>query len=1283
MGESNARNMRGGEMDDIIFAGTATRPGRNHAEVTISLEHAPGLAPPPNQDASELEIVRRIVRGEGTGYRINGREARGRDVQTLFADIGSGSRASAMVSQGKVAALIAQKPEERRQVLEEAAGIAGLRARRHEAELKLRQAENNLTRADDLKGQLETQREGLKRQARQAARYRNLSGLTREAEAEYLSILAARAETAIIRAREAFVAARGQTQAAADAAEKATIRAFESEKAIPAPRAAEAEARTALERRRVEDEGLAEAEARAQAALAAAESRLATIAEDLSHAARVAEDGARAEEKLAAEAAGLAADAEALPGMIESAKAEEAAAIAAVAEAEQAAQAAADAAAQAQAQSETAAAAVQAAEARARRAEDQRRALATEHAQAEAGRVPPEAIAAAHTKLAEAEAAQAAAREGLEAAEKARAEAQAKLAEARRLFSEAETARTRALQDRDAAAARARRMAEQHGRLAQDREQAARALIPDEKLEAAKSALQAAEKAVAEARDELGQAEKARATAQSAHEEARRAASTAEARRTKLAAEAEGIAALLRAGQGQGRVAPILDSVGVPAGLEAAIAAALGETAEAGAAGQGPRHWRILPVGETRPPPGGATPLASLVESPAELARALSFVGLLPEGGDGDVLQAELLPGQALVDREGGFWRWDGFVARAGAPAPGAVRLQQRNRLRAARAEQDAAAAEAAQAEAARRAAAEAEQSAQRAEQAAREARRSAESRLESARGEAARLVAQSESAQSRLAAIEPQLARLAGEKAEAEQALAMAEAALAELPDPAALRVARDAAQNAEREALGAEARAREARARAEQAFEAARRDESRLAAQAASAESRLAALAPQLATLTAEASEAGAALEAARAEAAALPDPALARQAVETARATLAAARQAESNARTGVASLAGEGDRIALRQASLASEREGWATRTAEARARQQALAERHEAAKAEADSLRGAPAEATARRAAAGRILAEAEAVHAEAAMKLAAAETEQREAAEARRLADAALAATREAQLRAEAQVEAAETAGRNAMARIMERLGENPELPPPPEDLSDAAEDKARRKAERLTREREEMGPVNLRAEIELTEIEARIGSIDTDREEIGHAIAKLRGSIGHLNRAGRERLRAIFDRVDGEFRAIFTRLFGGGRAHLALVGSEDPLEAGLEIFAEPPGKKLSSLSLLSGGEQALTALSLVFAIFRCQPAPVCVLDEVDAPLDDANVERLCDMLEAMAAESGTRFLVVTHHPLTMARMHRLYGVTMQERGVSRLLSVDLGEAVGMVEGNG
>jgi chromosome segregation protein len=265
-------------------------------------------------------------------------------------------------------------------------------------------------------------------------------------------------------------------------------------------------------------------------------------------------------------------------------------------------------------------------------------------------------------------------------------------------------------------------------------------------------------------------------------------------------------------------------------------------------------------------------------------------------------------------------------------------------------------------------------------------------------------------------------------------------------------------------------------------------------------------------------------------------------------------------------------------------------------------------------------------------------------------------------------------------VRAEGVVQQADHAWGTVAERILERLGVNPALPDPPADLGPESQDRARKRLERLQKEREEMGPVNLRADVEAEEVEKQIATLDTEKEELTTAIAKLRGSIGHLNREGRERLGAVFQEVDRNFQALFTRMFGGGRAHLALVGSDDPLEAGLEIYAQPPGKKLAALSLLSGGEQALTALSLIFAVFRCNPAPVCVLDEVDAPLDDANVDRFCTLLEDMVRDTGTRFLVVTHHPLTMARMDRLYGVTMQERGVSRLLSVDLERASSMVD---
>jgi chromosome segregation protein len=205
--------------------------------------------------------------------------------------------------------------------------------------------------------------------------------------------------------------------------------------------------------------------------------------------------------------------------------------------------------------------------------------------------------------------------------------------------------------------------------------------------------------------------------------------------------------------------------------------------------------------------------------------------------------------------------------------------------------------------------------------------------------------------------------------------------------------------------------------------------------------------------------------------------------------------------------------------------------------------------------------------------------------------------------------------------------------------------------------------------------DRERIGPVNLLAEEELAGIEGEREKSMAERDELSEAIARLRGSIGSLNREGRTRLLAAFEAVNGHFQRLFSTLFNGGTAHLALIDSDDPLEAGLEIFAQPPGKRLAALTLLSGGEQALTAVALIFGLFLTNPAPICVLDEVDAPLDDANIERFCDLLDRMSRETATRYLIVTHNAVTMSRMHRLFGVTMIEQGVSRLVSVDLGGA--------
>jgi chromosome segregation protein len=213
------------------------------------------------------------------------------------------------------------------------------------------------------------------------------------------------------------------------------------------------------------------------------------------------------------------------------------------------------------------------------------------------------------------------------------------------------------------------------------------------------------------------------------------------------------------------------------------------------------------------------------------------------------------------------------------------------------------------------------------------------------------------------------------------------------------------------------------------------------------------------------------------------------------------------------------------------------------------------------------------------------------------------------------------------------------------------------------------------RRVEKLKGEREQLGGVNLRVEEETQEQENRLQALTTERDDLDGAIQRLKRGIQTLNREGRERLLESFEKVGQNFERLFTELFQGGEARLTLVDSEEPLESGLEILARPPGKKLTTLSLLSGGEQALTAIALIFAVFLVNPAPICVLDEVDAPLDDANIDRFCRLLDEMRRITETRYLIITHHPLTMSRMDRLFGVTMAERGVSRLVSVSLAEA--------
>ena len=1086
MGETSAKSLRSGGMEDVIFAGTAARPPRDFAEVVLG-----GL----DADGEELEVVRRIERGAGSAYRVNGRDVRAKDVALTFADAATGAHSPALVSQGKIAQVIAAKPEERRMMLEEAAGIAGLHVRRRDAESKLRQTEANLARLEDLMAGLDSQIASLRRQAKQAERYRALTDELRGVEARVV----------FARWRDAAAAADAAKSAASEAeARVARAHSASAEAQAEQRQAAEAlaQARDELADRRDDASAQGHRMAALTAQLEAAEQRLTDLArqqarleEDRGEADRLTRDAAEALARLEKE---LAAGRVALQD--------------------------------AETERPALARAVETAEAASRAAE-----LALARATADNAGVEAE------WRVVEAEIAQAASR-------RARIESDARRTADQRTDLEAEAGQSQAV-DKARAAAQA----------------AANALILGraklEAMQARKTQLQAARDeagtALAAARAELAGIERE-------HEALRRDR------------EARVKAAEKRAGQRQA-----LDVVRAAKGYERALAAVLGRDAKAllgSAQGHEGRFWTGAQV-----PPAVADNLAAHVtDCPPELAARLALVHVAPED-DNRALGA----GEWLVTMAGGLRRWDGFVAR-GEGAAEAGRLEAENRFH----ELDA------QLPALREAVATSQQ----------------------AHDDAAK-----------------ELAELQRELIAADRALA--------------------AAADSERQALRALDQAEAARERAA----------TRLA--------ELARQADEHQTALAQADRERAAAEAKRA---ALPDPQAGRLALDKARAANEAAR---SRLQAAMAALAAHDQALAVARERANAQRAdvaGWQARSGDAAKRLAEMARRLEEIGEERAVIAAKP-EGLMREIEQGdqvRARIAAELAEAEVGAKLAqeaATEADRRQAA-----AIEALASARETRAGLAARAEN-EDARRIEMARIS---GERFQCPPPLLGQRFGFDDSAVRSAEaegeemdRLTASRERIGPVNLVAADELARVEAEHGTSAAEQAELTEAVHRLRGSIGSLNREGRERLREAFEQVDGHFRHLFMQLFEGGQAHLALIDSEDPLEAGLEIYAQPPGKRLQSLTLLSGGEQALTAIALIFALFLTNPAPICVLDEVDAPLDDANIERFCDLLDAMVRETATRYLIVTHNAVTMSRMHRLFGVTMVEKGVSRLVSVDLGAA--------
>lgn len=1094
MGENSYKAMRASGMDDVIFSGSGNRPGRNSAEVTLVLDNLDRTAPAALNTADVLEVTRRIEREQGSVYRVNGKEVRARDVQLLFADASTGAHSTAMVRQGQIGELIAAKPTARRALLEEAAGISGLHSRRHEAELRLKAAEANIERVDDVIAQIETQLETLKRQARLAIRYRGLSGDIRRAEATLFHIRWVATRVAE-KDGEAAQAVLIRKLADATHAERLAQKSVEEAEAALQPlREKEAVTSAILQRYKILYEQLSEEARRMSQRRAELEERLRQIGED----------GARERALVEESQESLAAFAE-----------EEAQ-------------------------------------------------LSAEEEEAEAGL----------------ETARLAADESRDASFAAEADVR-RLTDALAQIRARRSQFLRAAQD---AQIRLERLERELATVEAEKAELALSLNSDDRVITAREGLAEAQ-AITEAAEEAAlTAEEDAAIAQAQLDDMRPRLAELDAFLAGLESEASTLGKMLNVGSSLWPA--IVDELKVEPGYETALGAALGDDLDASSDAGAPLHWSIAIEGYDDPPlPQGAEPLSRYVTGTPLLKRRLDQIGLVSDV-DGEGLMPALWPGQRLVTLAGAMWRWDGFVAAADAPTAAALRLAQRNRL----AELD------------------------------------EEILLAKAERNAYRRDIDAQTQKLDLARQEERLRREDWRKAQ--HGIGVAQTEL-------------DTALKAQGEIATRHSALEEAEARLRASLEeaVAIREEAEIALEDLGDEddnsAQLDAARAHLARLREKADEArlrlGSFENAARMRRARLDqiarDSAAWRRRHEAASAQLATLDQRIAAINTQIAELDTAPDGFANRQAQLEDQISDATLDYQEASDRfskaQTAWRDHEKSLRTAADALSEVRIELT-------RI--------------------EER------------LKGTMAQRQQIERQIE--ETLGIPA-SKTLEASGIRPEEALPPESSIE-------QKLERLKSERERLGGVNLSAEKEAAAVQEKHDTMVADRDDLIEAIAKLRSGISALNREGRARLSEAFEKVNAFFQELFTTLFGGGTAELTFVESDDPLEAGLEIIARPPGKKPQTMTLLSGGEQALTAMSLIFAVFLTNPAPICVLDEVDAPLDDANVERFCNLLESMRQRTNTRFMVITHNPITMSRVDRLFGVTMAERGVSQLVSVDL-----------
>lgn len=1103
MGENSPKNMRGGAMDDIIFAGTGKRPPRNFAEVILTLDNKDKKAPEAFNNDDTLEISRRIERGMGSDYRINGKLVRAADVKMFFADTATGAHSPAIVSQGRVADLIQAKPTDRRMVLEEAAAISGLHSRRKEAEQRLRAGEKNLLRLDDLMGGKESLYESLKKQARQAVRYKKLSDTIRRLEASMILVewqnLTQEAQATKERLTETNNNLNAAKQALFDLQKnRDTLQQNQKQ--------ARAELETVLNKKRALD-----------------------LEKD------------KTQDKL--------------NQLDEKKRALE---------------------------------------------EQQQQALLDFNHEQETLEQATEKLSSLEREKNELEKTVAHFDDDFTTTLNTRDETKQKFDDANNALSQrkssfaAQQTQRQYLQDRLETLTQSQKaLADQidnvHALLANEKQKAKHG-ENEEKLRLEVSRfekdLEKDQTTLSEKQEQLNALSEQQKETQKALEQASSAVTT-------LETEHKALHAILDQSNDATDFTSVMDDITVEHGFETALGVALGTDLQAGLDESAPFYWAGQNTLKTAPLPTGAICLLDVVKAPKSLHIALSQIGIVVDQNQGQTLAKSLSPGQVLVTKDGYAWRWDGLTVTPAAKSilqsvTAEERLKQRNRLS------------------------------------------QIENDLKKAQEKRARIQADYDGYRSDKENLETVIKQL-------RQTIDQGYTNL-----------------NQKREAV------------------------TRHIQESAENQSTIKALEDQITHLNQRQKDDEAQLSKVTEELKTLPHLERNQDEINTLEEQLTTLEEAYQTAQEAYLTLKGNVERSKQRLQTIDHDLEEWANRKDNAIKRLDVLSTRQGQSKTALASLTNAPEElqkhlenVTAKIAQQQEHVTTVEDSFNKIDLELNTLNHSIEEQQE-------TLSNCREAMARDETRFQANQEATEQLGIRCQQQFSLAPkdvaakfdiDLEEDHDDL-----DTMRIKFERYRNERERIGAVNLRAEEEAQELSKEIETIITERQDVMAAIEELRQAIAKLNRDARKKMVAAFEEVNTNFQSIFKRLFIGGEAHLELIDAEDPLNAGLEIYASPPGKRMQNLSLLSGGEQSLTAIALIFAMFLTTPSPICILDEIDAPLDDANVERICTLLNDFTndPEITTRFLVITHNPITMAHVDRLYGVTMAEKGVSKLVSVDL-----------